>query len=249
MNQTQNIPWKRISVEALAIVVSILLAFSIDAWWDERQARDEELVVLTALRDEFEAKRELLDYERLYHQAILDSTRELQRLAALPAEDRERQAVDKLIAKVIWFGDESDWDTAVLDGLISSGDISLISNRELRRRLSSWPTTIARIKLYYWQDAQFLLDVWDPFMFANSYLPPIVNANTSVPGHPEISYHSEEVADSGDYDNVNLLSNPEFVNLLIGKAFKQRNILNIGFLGLEDNLDQTIRMLDWELNK
>ena len=37
MNETQKIPWKRVSVEAAAIVASILLAFAIQAWWDERQ--------------------------------------------------------------------------------------------------------------------------------------------------------------------------------------------------------------------
>ncbi len=39
MIRNEKIPWKRISVEAAAIVASILLAFSIDAWWDERQER------------------------------------------------------------------------------------------------------------------------------------------------------------------------------------------------------------------
>jgi hypothetical protein len=34
-----NIPWKRLSAEGLAIVVSILLAFWIDAWWDTRKDR------------------------------------------------------------------------------------------------------------------------------------------------------------------------------------------------------------------
>jgi hypothetical protein len=33
------IDWKRISAEAAAVVVSILIAFSIDAWWQERSER------------------------------------------------------------------------------------------------------------------------------------------------------------------------------------------------------------------
>jgi hypothetical protein len=38
----QDIPWKRLFVEGTAIVVSILLAFGIDAWWQDRQIRKEE---------------------------------------------------------------------------------------------------------------------------------------------------------------------------------------------------------------
>jgi len=46
MTETQSIPWKRISVEAAAIVASILMAFTIDAWWSDRQRDEAERVVL-----------------------------------------------------------------------------------------------------------------------------------------------------------------------------------------------------------
>jgi len=44
-----QIHWKRISVESIAIVLSILLAFWIDAWWNEYQAQKEFQKVLAAL--------------------------------------------------------------------------------------------------------------------------------------------------------------------------------------------------------
>jgi hypothetical protein len=61
MNQVQNIPWKRISVEAAAIVASILLAFAIDAWWDDRLDQQQEDEVLAILLAEFEDNRTELD--------------------------------------------------------------------------------------------------------------------------------------------------------------------------------------------
>jgi hypothetical protein len=39
MKATAQIPWTRIAVESIAIVASILVAFAIDAWWEERQER------------------------------------------------------------------------------------------------------------------------------------------------------------------------------------------------------------------
>lgn len=36
MTDTQKLPWKRLLAEATAIVLSILLAFAIDAWWEDR---------------------------------------------------------------------------------------------------------------------------------------------------------------------------------------------------------------------
>lgn len=45
----QEIPWARISAEAAAIVVSILLAFAIDAAWQHRGEVAEEREILVGL--------------------------------------------------------------------------------------------------------------------------------------------------------------------------------------------------------
>jgi hypothetical protein len=37
MSRNQPIPWTRIDAEGTAIVVSILFAFAIDAWWEGRR--------------------------------------------------------------------------------------------------------------------------------------------------------------------------------------------------------------------
>ena len=51
---TTGVQWKRLVIEGVVIVVSILLAISIDAWWDERQeeqqARDQAARVVSELQ-------------------------------------------------------------------------------------------------------------------------------------------------------------------------------------------------------
>jgi hypothetical protein len=61
----QPIPWTRLIAEGLAIVVSILLAFAIDAWWEQRQDTAEERRILVSLRDEFTEIRALLNERSL----------------------------------------------------------------------------------------------------------------------------------------------------------------------------------------
>ena len=63
MTETQNIQWKRIVVEAAAIVGSILLAFAIDAWWDDRQDRAAEQRIFVGLKSEFEENLRLIEIE------------------------------------------------------------------------------------------------------------------------------------------------------------------------------------------
>jgi len=48
-------------MEGVVIVASILLAFSVDAWWDRQRDRDDQAEVLRAVEGEFRAYRQVLD--------------------------------------------------------------------------------------------------------------------------------------------------------------------------------------------
>lgn len=61
MTDKQKLSWKRLSIEAAAIVASILLAFAIDAWWDESQQRKHLHSVLTGLEAAFSENVTLID--------------------------------------------------------------------------------------------------------------------------------------------------------------------------------------------
>ena len=54
MSEAQTVPWKRISIEAVAIVVSILIAFAIDASWEERQSNTRRQELIRGLILDFE---------------------------------------------------------------------------------------------------------------------------------------------------------------------------------------------------
>ena len=58
----KNIPWLRVFIEAVAIVGSILLAFSIDAWWADRQEAVEGGRLADALASEI--AENLVDLDR-----------------------------------------------------------------------------------------------------------------------------------------------------------------------------------------
>src|SRR3970040_2213054 len=51
----QSIPWTRLLAEGAMIVVSILLAFAIDAWWDSAQERSKEDSYLRQLASDLES--------------------------------------------------------------------------------------------------------------------------------------------------------------------------------------------------
>lgn len=50
MQKVREIPWVRIGAESVAIVASILLAFAIDTWWEDRRDRQDEVLILQQIR-------------------------------------------------------------------------------------------------------------------------------------------------------------------------------------------------------
>ena len=67
MSISQNIPWKRLFAEGFVIIVSILLAFLIDAWWNDRLEHQREREQLSAMRIEF---AESLEIKQCLYQPI-----------------------------------------------------------------------------------------------------------------------------------------------------------------------------------
>jgi hypothetical protein len=143
MADTQEIPWKRIAVEASAIVASILLAFAIDAWWSARQLHLDEQHILRQLDAEFETNANLLAVRRRDHVVILESIELVLSLTGpaiekAAAESPEvRAAVDRMTR---WW--TYDPQMGVLSGLTQSGRLSIISSDSLRNALASWPSRV-----------------------------------------------------------------------------------------------------------
>ena len=61
MTNTSDFQWKRTAAEGVAIVVSILLAFWIDTWWEGRTEALLEVVYLLELQEDFELNKSRLE--------------------------------------------------------------------------------------------------------------------------------------------------------------------------------------------
>ena len=130
----QDIPWKRLFVEATAIVASILIAFAIDAWWENRLERSVEVQYLKALREDLHRSLELLDEEEATQQ------QQVAHLESLLSTNGETPYSDELR---LWL-DDGLWNIGTyepqlssLRDLESSGQTHIIENPEIRRSLAS----------------------------------------------------------------------------------------------------------------
>lgn len=136
----QDISWNKLAVEAFVIVGSILLAFAIDAGWQIRNDRIEEQAALQSLLSEFTANLEVIEASIEAHARHLKSTELLlgMSLGQIPvAEDIQRIAGDTFLRYR-----STNYAGGTLTAILSSGEISIIRNPELRRKIAAWPSIL-----------------------------------------------------------------------------------------------------------
>ncbi len=134
MKESQEIHWKRIIVEATAIVASILIAFAIDAWWQNRTERIIEVQYLQALQEDLLSSLEFLDEDEAVQQrqvGYLDSL--LSTNSDAPYSDELRRWIDDGLFNVGTYQPQS----SALRDLESSGQTQIIRNPDIRRVLAS----------------------------------------------------------------------------------------------------------------
>jgi len=247
MKLTRSIPWPRILAEGAIIVVSILLAFWIDAWWEGRQAEASEEVVLQTLLDDLVAKRQLLADRNRFVGAIRNSAEALLRISSgtdtMPSED----SVDGLISDVWWVSNGAQWTSAPLESLVASGDLSLISNPELVQSLEALRVAIERVKYHSRNDSEFHNRIMTPFMIENADMAQITTSMKHRPGQPEIEVALTDYGFGRRRNHSEMLASVPFQNLLIAKIERCLDLLETGHPGVEEQLNAVISMLESEL--
>jgi hypothetical protein len=160
MENTHDIPWKRISAEGVAIVVSILLAFSIEAWWDERQELAEEREALESLYVEFKVNRdEVASVISILERAIkvVATLIELKQdeILELPAE-AVAEMVDSMANPYTF-----DPVRGSIDALNSAGKLGILQDRELREALTTFVANLDDSVEDAYYMGQTSLTVWN----------------------------------------------------------------------------------------
>lgn len=247
VSNKNEIPWRRISAEVAAIVGGILLAFWIQAWWEDRQEARDERVILGALLEEFQAKLDLLEMRREFHTALLNSSRKLIRASIYKDESLTALEVDRLLADLWWYNTQGEWDSAILGALYDGGNLTVISNPDLRINLAQWPNLFRLLEQRVSRDEEYFKTVWIPFLTKNVYLPQVYLYLPSQPGKPSIDLRDPGWDIQERVDNSAILDNSEFANILTEKIDRHLAILDIGFKGLDEQLGETIRLLELAL--
>ena len=135
-----KINWFKFTVEVCTIVFGILLAFALDAWWNQERERGRELVALESLAEEFSQNLSELATRSARNERTAERLEAFQSTLDASIEGTVVLEAEALTPLIQWA--TSDLATGTLDGLLVSGELGLISNATLRTALASWPAAI-----------------------------------------------------------------------------------------------------------
>jgi hypothetical protein len=259
MAESQIIPWKRITIEAAAIVGSILLAFAIDARWDNHQDQEKEKEILEGLLVEFQSFEDMLDWDRTYYSAIRASALRLVDIGMGVEENASDQEIDQLLEEVWWWSLPTRWSTAELNSVIASGNLALVSNAALRQDLGEWAITFEEVVYTISEEKEFYRARFMPYMSKHVSLQQLLIV---ADGNPAFPSEDGDFGTAGQWGHPiklakkrahrEVLSQLEFQNLLVERASLLNDILHHAFGTLESGLvvpylRTTIEQIEQEL--
>lgn len=193
--------------EIVLIMVGILLALQVSDWNQDRKDRVEEAAILVRLKTEFEENQELLEDRKGFYIEIGDAMRSFLKILKPEPEEQPDELINEYMRLLDWEPSYTP-NTAVIDPLIASGQITLIRNESLSYKLNTWPRALSVV--------EFNTDYLRQSLFSNmdflSEFHPYKNVQWVVDkdkGHPGASHFP--------FDQRRLLSSPK-VESIVARA-------------------------------
>lgn len=216
MSKLAQLDWRSALLDGLAVLVGILLAFSIDAWWDLRGQREEARAYLAAMETELVSNREALVEElKIIKSWVEQSEGFLNNVVGPDASPTYNQ-----IREMVWLTGPNRTTPiarAAIDDLVSSGGFQVIDAPKLRRALADYVRALDN-------DASELEDVRD---FFNLHILPYHIAEGSFTEFDwEASMELPESPVSFEMNVAAFAGNRVYANLLISRILEFGNLIN-----------------------
>jgi len=223
----------RLVTEMIVIVASILLAFWIDAAWEERSERTREYQALNDLQVDFLENEERLQNAVDYGRVRIRSLEALAAIATSRIPAPSRDSINSLFSQIIWFN-AVDPVTSTLDGLKGSGELGILRRERLRTLLARWESHVRDTK----EDEAYLAqstfsDLWEWYRRG----PPMANPFGVLP---------EVVLSQDSVDVLPFLKTREFQNLMV-QQYALQVVVNGGLAEANSLISEILDVVGAEL--
>ncbi|MDX1471527.1 MAG: DUF6090 family protein, partial [Flavobacteriaceae bacterium] len=127
--------------EIILVVVGILIALQINNWNESRKDDHKEQLILKQLKIEYQSNLVQLASKVKIRNSLIKDSKEVMQLF----QTQETISEDSLAKKLSSLGLATTFDP-IQNDLVSSGNINIIKNIELKRLLTNWPSDVIQLK-------------------------------------------------------------------------------------------------------
>jgi len=126
--------------EIILVVIGILIALSINNWNEQRKENQKEQALLKRLEKEFMSNRDQLLDKIEFRNGVIKNCEQLLKYYDQP-ENRTRDSILYLMGTIL----PSTFDP-IQNDLVSSGNIEILKNEELKQLLVNWSTDVIQLQ-------------------------------------------------------------------------------------------------------
>jgi uncharacterized protein DUF6090 len=218
--------------EVFLVVIGILIALSLNNWNTNRVNDQKKVTLLKSLQSEFTSNLTQLDTVMYYDNLVITSGLKIVDIIK-SGKLLPQQEMDSLLANFGWLWTFNPLNGGLASG-VSSGDIHLLKNDELKNLLFSWEDLAVDASEEEIRITDLTLHDHD---FNKKYGGTGTVAQFYIPSLPEAKYKT---------DYKGLISDPEFENYVFLKLIFMYDLLN-EFNPLRDKNEQILRLIEEEL--
>ena len=225
--------------EIILVVIGILIALSINNWNELKKKRNEAQTFIKRLSEEVGQNIEVTNREILLEQDQVEKTKSLLEMFSLPQDKINSRAIDSLIFAIM-SSNSIDIKTGTLEEGLNTGQVSLLSNSDLKQKLYSLPAVFEEIKRLETLESEDINDNMVPYLYDNMNFKNMDNA---------FSEFSKTLWPSKfkTIENRRLLNSLKFENLVDNRFYNTNQSLE-NYKDLLTNLKSIEKLLDEPFN-
>jgi len=243
----ESVRW--LMLEGMAIVVSILLAFWLNAWWDNHQKRGEERLLLESISSELEAIRHAASRDLSSAKAIRKNVSRLIEIS-YGAELADGEDIFQVLGDSLWRNSPVTYSAPVLSAAVAGGNISILSNAELRLRLISWETRLKDTQYVVEHDSHNLSERQIPAFAQRDLLVAALSRSLCMPGNPGLCTEVPvQVSEHNFPDEPERLLDANLRGVLVEREISLLDEIDFALVGLGGDLSKVIQDIEVELKK
>ena len=201
--------------EGIVIVTSILVAFALDASWANYQESKVERRVLTELNEEFESAKARIEFSIAELEVVIEASSELVNSLGKEVLALSPSTAQDLVNRILDIN-TLEVPTSVVDSIVASGQVRLISSSKLRETLAEWPAFISDVRENHeWHRVE-----------TDEYLIPYLARHVSIRDAAISGGDATLEPGSFDYDVLSMQRDPVFEGRLVHRISRQQATLS-----------------------